>query len=748
VDEFPRLGSFAGDWLYDLLNSDDPVDPDDDHVIDTSFTDQFAAFDPNDILGPAGFGEDGHLTGDFPLPYTVRFENIAGATAPAQEVRIVQQLDADLDFTTFELDDFGFGEIIVDVPAGRDFYSTRLDLRDTLGVLVDVTAGIDMIAGVATWTFMALDPETLDLPIDPLVGFLPPNRTSPEGEGFVGYSIRATDDLPTGTRLDAQASIFFDLNEPIDTPAIYNTIDAGPPASSVAPLSAIATSTSFTVGWTGSDDAGGSGIAAYDIYLSENGGPFVPWLLGTALTSAVFSGVNGQRYSFYSVATDNVGFIEAAPASSDTTTTVTIASGTPQLDPIDDRNVEIAQTVTFTATASDPDGNDLTFSLDAGAPAGATIDPLSGQFSFTPSMAQANQTFSITVRVTDDGDPALSDTETFSITVLPLVEPQLTLSSINGPGVGVPGQLRSYSVTFTDPSSIGGYTVAVDWGDGVTANGFVRTQTNAGVTTGVASFWHAYTTLGDRTLRLTLRDGQGNELTADQFITVQLITFQPDPLDTSRRALVAGGFSGPDNISLNPDGGGVAVTYNGYRHGSFNFDGSIVAFGQGGNDTIAVHSSITRSAMLFGQDGDDTLIGGAGSDVLVGGAGHDVLAGNAGRDLLFGGLGGDMLYGHGLDGMTGGFDDDLLVSDYYIHDYDQALLASLHNRWTSSATYAERLHNLRYEERPAINHPPLFDDFSLDRMAGGSGLDWFAFLGADQILDPERAEEGLGVRLQ
>ena len=37
---------------------------------------------------------------------------------------------------------------------------------------------------------------------------------------------------------------------------------------------------------------------------------------------------------------------------------------------------------------------------------------------------------------------------------------------INGPTVAVPGQLRSYSVTFTDPNSIGGYTTSIDWGDG------------------------------------------------------------------------------------------------------------------------------------------------------------------------------------------------------------------------------------------------------------------------------------------
>ena len=50
------------------------------------------------------------------------------------------------------------------------------------------------------------------------------------------------------------------------------TIDAGAPTSSVAALPATEDSTTFTVSWSGQDDAGGSGIASYDVYVSDNGG--------------------------------------------------------------------------------------------------------------------------------------------------------------------------------------------------------------------------------------------------------------------------------------------------------------------------------------------------------------------------------------------------------------------------------------------------------------------------------------------
>jgi Ca2+-binding RTX toxin-like protein len=408
---------------------------------------------------------------------------------------------------------------------------------------------------------------------------------------------------------------------------------------------------------------------------------------------------------------------------------------------------EVGQAVTFFATASNPDGDNLTFSLDAGAPAGAAIDHTTGEFSFTPTAAQAAQVFSITVRVTDDGDPALFDTETFSITVQPRIEPQFTLSAINGPGVGVPGQLRTYSVTFTDPASAGGYTATINWGDGVTDRGYTSTQTSGGVTTGVVSFWHTYTTLGNRTLRLTLRDGQGNERTVDHFITVQLVTFQPDPLDPSKRALVAGGFNAADVITFNPDGGGVNVMYHNYSHGRFTFDGSVIAFGQGGNDTIRVHQALTNTAMLFGQDGDDLLAGSAGSNVLVGGAGNDTLYGYAARDLLFGGLGADTLHGIAPDEFNRVDDGDLIASDLTAWEYDPNLLASIFNRWTSTNSYADRLQNLRYLQATAINNTTVFDDFAADRLIGKSGRDWFVFFSTDFVMDAEPGEHGLGVPL-
>jgi hypothetical protein len=163
-----------------------------------------------------------------------------------------QKLDSDLNFRTFRVGDFGFWAGFIDVPENRAFYQARLD----------VTAGIDP-------------------PTDPLKGFLPPNLLAPEGNGFVNYSIKAKSTAPISSVIDAQARIVFDSNEPIDTPAIFNTIDRLAPNSTVSILIPATTTPEFTLNWAGNDDTNGSAITNYTVYVSDNNGVYTPWLSDT-----------------------------------------------------------------------------------------------------------------------------------------------------------------------------------------------------------------------------------------------------------------------------------------------------------------------------------------------------------------------------------------------------------------------------------------------------------------------------------
>jgi hypothetical protein len=91
----------------------------------------------------------------------------------------------------------------------------------------------------------------------------------------------------------------------------------------------------------------------------------------------------------------------------------------PVLTPLGDRNVTEGTLLTFAATATDPDTptNTLTFSLEAGAPAGAEVNATNGVFTWMPTEAQGPSTNTITIRVTDNGSPALNDFETITVVV-------------------------------------------------------------------------------------------------------------------------------------------------------------------------------------------------------------------------------------------------------------------------------------------------------------------------------------------
>jgi hypothetical protein len=95
------------------------------------------------------------------------------------------------------------------------------------------------------------------------------------------------------------------------------------------------------------------------------------------------------------------------------------AASPPVLNPNPGQVVAPGSRLTLQVTASNPNpGDPLTYRLGIGAPAGASIDASSGAFSFTPSSAQAGNTYIIPITVMDARSPNLSDTKTLTITVL------------------------------------------------------------------------------------------------------------------------------------------------------------------------------------------------------------------------------------------------------------------------------------------------------------------------------------------
>lgn len=104
------------------------------------------------------------------------------------------------------------------------------------------------------------------------------------------------------------------------------------------------------------------------------------------------------------------------------TVTVSEVNAAPVLGSIGDKLADELTELTFTASATDSDipVQSLTFSLGAGAPAGATIHAATGAFSWTPTKAQAPGSYDIAVIVSDG---VATDTETITVTVSEAVDP-------------------------------------------------------------------------------------------------------------------------------------------------------------------------------------------------------------------------------------------------------------------------------------------------------------------------------------
>ena len=147
----------------------------------------------------------------------------------------------------------------------------------------------------------------------------------------------------------------------------------------------------------------------------------------------------------------------------------------PRLDPITNYTVLEGGTVSFTAHATDPNGASqrLTFSLGGGAPAGASIDPRTGFFTWTPGEAQGGSTNVIGVIVTDDGTPSLSAGVTFTVVVQevgsPPVLPPIADQTVNQ------GGLLVFAIPASDPD-IPTQTLFFRLGQGAPAGARVTTD--------------------------------------------------------------------------------------------------------------------------------------------------------------------------------------------------------------------------------------------------------------------------------
>ena len=132
------------------------------------------------------------------------------------------------------------------------------------------------------------------------------------------------------------------------------------------------------------------------------------------------------------------------PESTSTITVVPDVNESPDLINPGDQTFSVGEMISFTLDATDPENDSLIFQVDDSTPlpAGATLDPNTGLFTWTPVAGQTGD-FVFNVLVTDQGTPtgvSGSDNEVFTLTIN---DPAAV--DLNGPGDGI-----DFAASFTE----------------------------------------------------------------------------------------------------------------------------------------------------------------------------------------------------------------------------------------------------------------------------------------------------------
>jgi Ca2+-binding RTX toxin-like protein len=164
--------------------------------------------------------------------------------------------------------------------------------------------------------------------------------------------------------------------------------------------------------------------------------------------------------------------------------------------------------------------------------------------------------------------------------------------------------------------------------------------------------------------------------TGAKLVAIDLAAFVGSPVgDGASDSIRVDGTAGNDLVTIGKIAGGVTIAGLPAQVTVIHADngGSVVDLleisGGAGNDTFnasamsgALHLQVggdNGNDSILGGAGPDNLHGGLGRDTLIGGASFDRLFGDAGNDRLFGGAGSDLLQGgEGNDVLVGGRDND------------------------------------------------------------------------------------------
>lgn len=193
----------------------------------------------------------------------------------------------------------------------------------------------------------------------------------------------------------------------------------------------------------------------------------------------------------------------------------------PVFDPLPELAVDEGRPLSFTVVARDADPDQtVTYQLGGDAPATAALDPVTGEFRWTPDEADGPAVHTFTILATDSGSPARTAALTVRVTVgevnLPPVLPPLADASVGE------GSLWTFQLEASDPD-LPAQTLTF---------GLVEGPEGMSVTPDGRLTWEPAVTLGGQSFRVTVRveDDGTPSLSATQSFTVHVVDVPNPPV--------------------------------------------------------------------------------------------------------------------------------------------------------------------------------------------------------------------------
>jgi hypothetical protein len=286
-------GSSCGGFTATVARDIEVVSPCDPNLISSTST-------------PTAFGTllgERWVKKDTEIEYTVYFENLRTATAAAKIVRVSVPVPPTMNGSSFRLKSYWIGAGTAGEGGITSEPLDNFSLVDRFvygGVPVDLqsTGGVDSVLFALATTSTT--------------GFLPVNTNEERGQGGFVFTLKPKDNAVSGARIMAQANIRFD-GVPLVTNVDSLRIDALPPTSQVTSVQLV-DATNARVRWSGQDDAQGTGVRTYDLYVRRDAEPYRLALAEVTGTEAVLPLSRGSQYGFYSRARDNTLNLQPPPA--------------------------------------------------------------------------------------------------------------------------------------------------------------------------------------------------------------------------------------------------------------------------------------------------------------------------------------------------------------------------------------------------------------------------------------------------